>query len=114
MSQSPEYQYSELPAIELFQRLGYQYYDGCITDERGDITEIILKDRLLMTITRINPWISTSNLQKAFDKISNVQGASLMEINQKIWDLLRGPNYSVKQVTAGKEDFKPVSFIDYD
>lgn len=114
MSQSPEYQYSELPAIELFQRLGYQYYDGCITDERGDITEVILKDRLLSAITRINPWISTSNLQKAFDKITNVQGASLMEINQRMWELLRGPNYSIKQLINGKEEFRPVSFIDYE
>jgi type I restriction enzyme, R subunit len=113
MSKSPEYLYSELPAIKLFQRLGYQYYDGCITDERSDITEVILKDRLMSSITRINPWISTQNLQKAFDKITRVQGASLMEINQQIWELLRGATYTVKQVLNGKEEFKAISFIDY-
>ncbi|KIC92599.1 type I restriction endonuclease subunit R [Flavihumibacter sp. ZG627] len=113
MSHSPEYLHSELPAIELFQRLGYEYYDGCLTDERSDITEVVLKDRLMSAITRINPWISTVNLQKAFDKITSIQGASLMEINQQIWELLRGATYSVKQVVNGKEEFIPVSFIDY-
>lgn len=113
MAASPEYVYSELPAILLFQKLGYQYYDGCITDERGDITEVVLKDRLLSAIARINPWINTSNLQKAFDKITGVQGASLMEINQKVWEILRGATYSVKQAINGKEEFIPVYFIDY-
>jgi len=94
MTASPEYIYSELPAIELFKQLGYQYYDGCLTNERSDITEVVLKDRLLSAITRINPWISSANLQKAFDKITGVQGASLMEINQQIWELLRGSTYS--------------------
>jgi type I restriction enzyme, R subunit len=113
MSQSPEYKYSELPAIELLQKLGYQYYDGCIEDERIDITEIVLKDRLLQAIKRINPWINDNNLQKAYSKITSVQGASLMEINQQIWELIRGASFSVKQVIDGKEDFINVSYIDY-
>jgi len=50
MSQSPEYIHSELPAIELFQKMGYQYYDASKQDERSDITEVILKDRLLGSI----------------------------------------------------------------
>lgn len=113
MSQSPEYQYSELPAIQLFQKLGYQYYDGSITDERADITEVVLKNRLLQAIKRINPWINDSNLQKAYDKVTTVQGASLMEINQQIWELVKGDTYSVKQVINGVEEFRPVAFIDY-
>lgn len=113
MSQTPEYIYSEGPAIELFQRLGYQYYNAAKLDEREDITEVILNSRLLEAIRRINPWINDYNLHKAFEKLTSVQGASLMEINQKVWELLRGPVYMVKQVIAGKEEHRPVSFIDY-
>ncbi|HEU4470711.1 MAG TPA: type I restriction endonuclease [Flavisolibacter sp.] len=113
MSHSAEYLHSELPAIELFQRLGYQYYDGCVQDERENIAEVILKDRLLSAIARINPWINTANLQKTFDRITGLQGASLMEINQSAWELLRGATFSVKQVVNGKEEFLPVSYIDY-
>lgn len=110
---SPEYKYSELPAIELFQRLGYEYFDGCISDERNDITEVVLEQRLRAAIQRINPWVNDNNLQKAFDKITSVQGASLMEINQQIWELIKGDTFSLKQVIDGIEEFKPVSFIDY-
>ncbi|CAM1350999.1 type I restriction endonuclease subunit R [Tenacibaculum insulae] len=113
MSQSPEYIHSELPAIQLLQQLGYQYYDASKQDEREAITEVVLKNRLLAAIKRINPWINDNNLNKAFLELTTVNGASLMEINQKIWELLRGGNYVVKQVINGDEVFKPVHFIDY-
>lgn len=113
MITNPEYIYSELPAIELFQELGYQYWDGSLKDERNDITEVVLNDRLLQAIKRINPWINDNNLTKAIDKITSIQGASLMEINQQIWELIRGNTFSVKQVINEVEEFKPVSFIDY-
>ena len=113
MSQSPEYIHSELPAIQLLQQLGYQYYDASKQDEREAITEVVLKNRLLAAIKRINPWINDNNLNKAFLELTTINGASLMEINQKIWELLRGGNYVVKQVINGAEVFKPVHFIDY-
>jgi type I restriction enzyme, R subunit len=113
MTPTPEFLNSELPAIRLFQKLGYQYYDGCAQDERNDITEVVLKERLLRAIQRINPWINQNNLQKAYDAITSVSGASLMEINQKIWELIKGPTLNLKQDINGKEEFHPVSFIDY-
>jgi type I restriction enzyme, R subunit len=113
MSHSPEYLYSELPAIELFKKMGYQYYDGCMEDERVDLTEVVLTNRLLAAIKKINPWISDNNLQKAYEKITTLNGASLMEINQQAWELIKGETYSVKQVVNSKEEFRPVAFIDY-
>ncbi|MCX6235005.1 MAG: type I restriction endonuclease [Bacteroidetes bacterium] len=117
MNTSPEYIHSELPAIELFRKLRYEYYDGELTDERDNISEVILKDRLLQTIKRINTiseWeISENNVQKAFNEITNIYSASLMESNQRAWELIRGANFSVKQVINGQEEYKPVSFIDY-
>jgi len=113
MSQSPEFIHSELPAIKLFQQLGYQYFDASLHDERADITEVLLKDRLLASIKKINPWINDNNLNKAYTILTSVNGASLMEINQKVWGLIRGGTYPVKQVIDGAEIFKPVHFIDY-
>lgn len=117
MNTSPEYIHSELPAIELFKKLQYQYYDGELTDERDDITEVILKDRLLNAIKRINKsveWeISDTNAQKAYNELTSIYSASLMESNQKAWELIRGANFSVKQDINGKDEYKPVSFIDY-
>ncbi len=113
MTHSPEYIYSELPAIELFKKMGYQYYNGSQHDERDDIFEVILKDRLLDSIKRINPWINDNNLNKAYTHITSVTGASLMEINQKIWEIIKGATFTVKQLIGGTEDFHPIHFIDY-
>lgn len=113
MSQSPEYTHSELPAIQLFQQMGYQYFNASVQDERADLTEVLLKDRLVSAIKRINPWINDNNLNKAYTVLTAVNGASLMEINQKIWELIRGGTYTVKQIINGVEVFKPVHFIDY-
>ncbi len=113
MSLSPEYRHSEQPAIELFQKLGYQYFDASVHGEREEITEVIMKDRLLTSIGRTNPWINEYNLQKAYDEVTSIQAASLMEANQKVWELIRGSTLSLKQVINNKEEFRPVSFIDY-
>ena len=113
MNKSPEYIHSELPAIKMFQELGYQYFDASLQDERSDITEVVLKDRLMNAIKRINPWINDNNLHKAFTEVTSVNGASLMEINQKIWELIRGGTFTVKQLVNGAEEFKGVHFIDY-
>lgn len=113
MNQSPEYIHSELPAIKLFQQMGYQYFDANQLDERADITEVVLKDRLLAAIKRLNIWINDNNLNKAYNEITTVNGASLMEINEKVWELIRGGTFSVKQTIDGVEEFKVVHFIDY-
>lgn len=113
MNNSPEYIHSELPAIQLFQQMGYQYFNASVQDERADFTEVLLKDRLLSSIKRINPWINDNNLNKAYTVLTAVNGASLMEINQKIWELIRGGTHTVKQIIEGVEVFKPVHFIDY-
>lgn len=112
MNHSPEYLHSELPAIKLFQEIGYEYYDGANQDERDDITQVILESRLKSAIKRINPWIDDNNIHKAFTDLTSVNGASLMEINEKIWHLIReGKTY--KQDIDGIEEFRPVKFIDY-
>jgi type I restriction enzyme R subunit len=113
MSNTLEFTYSEQPALDLFQRMGYGYYDASIQDERKDITEVVLKERLLKSIKRINPWISDLNLQMAYNELTGLQAASLMEANQKVWELVRGSKLSLKQVIDGKEEFRPVWFIDY-
>lgn len=110
---SPEYIHSELPAIKLLQQMGYQYFDASKQDERNDITEVLLKGRLLEAIKRINPWINENNLNKAYNELTTINGASLMEVNQKIWELIRGGNFTVKQVINGIEEYHPVHYIDY-
>ncbi|MGH1338929.1 MAG: type I restriction endonuclease subunit R [Aureispira sp.] len=111
---SPEYTYSELPAIELFQALGYQYYNANKEDERNSLHEVLLKERLEQALKRLNPWLNASNLNKAVEQVTLVTGTSLMEINQTIWNLIRGAVFTVKQVINGEEGFHVVRYLEYE
>lgn len=113
MNLTPEFIYSEQPAIVLFQQMGYGYHDAAVHDERSDITQVVLKERLLAAIQRINPWIDEANLSKAYTELTGIQAASLMEANQKAWELIRGSKLTLRQVTDGKEEYRPVWYIDY-
>ena len=55
MRNTPEDTHSEQPAIQLFQKMGYEYYNAQKQDEREDITEIVLKDRLRAAIPKAQP-----------------------------------------------------------
>ena len=113
-SHTPEYLQSELPAIQLFQDLGYDYLDGSTHDERASINEVILEDRLKSAIKRINPWLNENNVKNAFKEITSVASASLMEANEFIHKLLSCQEYTPKQIIDGKETYKGVSFIDFE
>ena len=87
-----EYTHSERPAIELFQKLGYDYLDA-----KGEMYEVVLKERPEASLLRLNPWLNENNLQKVTKKILSVNGSTLMEINAQIHQLIAGSNpYQIK------------------
>ena len=87
MNQTPEYLYSELPAIELFTKLGFDYFDASTLDIRESISEVILEDRLRSSLLKINPWLESNSLERVVRKIKNIQATTLMEANQIVFDL---------------------------
>lgn len=112
---TPEYLTSEKPAIEIFQSLGYEYFDASVSDPRESINEVVLKDRLLNSIKKLNPWINENNLNKCCKKLTSILASSLMEANQYIYKLITGNNsdFSVNQVIDGREQSKTPVFIDF-
>ena len=103
-----EYLQSELPAIELFQKLGYEYFDA-----KSEMYEVVLQERLETSLKRINPWLNENNLQKVVRKIMGVNGSSLMEINSEIHQLItKADSLSLKPTP--EEHPIPVKFIDFD
>jgi type I restriction enzyme, R subunit len=112
--ESPEYLQSELPAINLFKKLGYDYFNGKDSDNRESINEVVLKDRLEAALRKLNPWINENNLKNAIKHITSIQGSSLMEINENIHEYLSSRKFTVKQVVEGREQHKGVSFIDFE
>jgi len=113
-NQTPEYIQSELPAIQLFQALGYKSLDGSTQDERTSISEVILESRLKDAIKRINPWLNKNNINNAFKEITSVLATSTMEANERIHKLLSTQEYTPKQVIDCKETYRGVSYIDFE
>ena len=110
---SPEYLQSELPAIKLFEKLGYTYLNGANNDERSSINDVILEDRLKDAIKRINPWLTENNVNNAFKEITSVSATSFIEANEQIHKLISTQEYTPKQIIDGKETYKGVSYIDF-
>ena len=103
-----EYLQSEQPAIELFKKLGYKYFNA-----KGKMYEVVLQERLEASLKRINPWLDENNLQKVLRKVLAVDGSSLMEINSQIHKLItRADALSLKPTP--QEHPKAVKFIDYE
>lgn len=86
MSNQPEYELSEKPAIDLLQQLGYQYYDASTNaDERESINEILLIDRLEKSIKKLNPWLEDQQIPLAAREIGISAYGSLIDANEWVW-----------------------------
>ncbi|RBL89145.1 type I restriction endonuclease subunit R [Chitinophaga flava] len=113
MSNSPEFHYSELPAIELLQTLGYHLMSAAEIKEEMNSTNLLLINRLKAALQRINPDLDELNISKAVDAISSITGSSLMDANQKSWELISRAELTLPQVINGKEEYVGVRYIDY-
>ena len=109
----------ELQSIEWFKDLGYQYvcgYDIAVdgeTPERTDYRSVVLKDRLLSALTRINPDIPKSAIDTALSQLMNPNIPALMSSNRQVhsW-LTKGVKitYQEGNETVGKQ----LKVIDFD
>ena len=113
MSQTPEYLYSELPAIELFKKLGFSYFDASVADTRESINEVILEDRLRQSLLKINPWLQDNTLEKVVRKLKNIQASTLMEANQIVFDFITKKD-SITEKPTPEAKPQPVFIIDYE
>ncbi|WP_298691169.1 type I restriction endonuclease subunit R [uncultured Sulfuricurvum sp.] len=113
MSQmTPEYLQSELPALELFQKLGYDYIDASIDDSRSSISDVLLLDRLGSALQKINPWLSGNVLEKVIRNITTISASSLMEANQRAFELITKSDAITEKPTPDSKP-QPVFLIDY-
>ncbi|CUH60900.1 type I restriction endonuclease subunit R [Thalassobacter stenotrophicus] len=80
----------EQQSIEWFKDLGYTYVCGYDiapdgeTPERHDYRSVILKDRLLSALTRINPDIPKSAINTALAQLVNPNIPALMSANRQV------------------------------
>ena len=113
----------EKPAVDyIIEKLRYKFVHGKeLTPERGErdsLTEVVMKERLERSIKRLNPWIDGLNINKAVRFLSRPEnlGASLLEVNEKIYNALVNLDFTVDQDIYGNGQKKQqtVKFIDWD
>ena len=81
--------------IDWLKDSGYEYfhsdelsYDGAY-QERVKFSEVVLKPRLLKSITDLNPNVDNENVLKAVDKLANYRSQSIVDGNKEIYDWIR-------------------------
>jgi type I restriction enzyme R subunit len=80
---------AELPAVELLQRLGYAYVaPDAIEADRGSLKDAVATKRLAVALKKLNPWLNDDNVNKAVRAVANVQAASVIEANEKLYTTL--------------------------
>ena len=109
----------ELQSIEWFKDLGYQYvcgYDIAVdgeTPERTDYRSVVLKDRLLSALTRINPDIPKAGIDTALSELMNPNNPNLMSANRQVHSWLT-KGIKVIYHEDDQEIGKQLKVIDFD
>lgn len=109
----------EQQCIEWFKDLGYKYVCGYDiasdgeTPERTDYRSVILKDRLLSALKRINPDIPKSAIDTALSQLANPNIPALMSANRQVhsW-LTKGVKVTFHE--GNQEVGRQLKVIDFD
>ena len=94
----------EQAALEWFEELGYENVfgpdlapDGVFSERKG-FDEVILYDRVLESMERVNPNLSNDVIKEAIRQISLLSNPSLLRLNQTFYQwLIHGIDVSVRQ-----------------
>lgn len=101
----------ELYAIELFEQLGYAYMYA--PDLERNYEEVLLKERLLGALEKINPSLHVSALQDAIKQLERIKSSELLRDNETFHKLLvEGVKVDVQRegITRGEI----VHLVDFD
>lgn len=114
---------SQVPAIEVLQRLGYQYLSPDEAERmRGNLYNVILKDVLEGKLKNINSYefkgkkynFSNSSIQQAIRDIDENLTNGLVKANEAIYEtLLHGRSYTEFLPDGSKKSFT-IQFIDWE
>lgn len=118
-----ERQASQIPAIELFQSMGYIYIspEDC-EKQRGSKYHVLLKDILRGQLRKLNRYtyagaeneFSAANIERAMDELDEPLIDGLVRTSEKIYDaLLLGKSYP-ETVGGGKSLSFNLKYIDWD
>ena len=115
---SPSYQpdeltYAENPARDLLVALGWTYVSReDLAEERANEREVILKDRLIAALMRLNEWMTVEQAQRVIFNLEHVDETGMLR-NQRIHEYLSyGMPLTVER--DGRQETPTVRFFDFD
>ncbi len=115
MPNSRELNMVEKEILKDLQKMGYEVRDATdddLADERENLKEVVLQDRLKQAIKRINPWISNRNIGKAVNDLKKIKLTDPMQINKAVHKKLVQHTTVTQDLGEGRKK-QTVKFIDY-
>lgn len=76
----------ELMAIEFFENLGYTHLYGPDLEDRNP-SEVLLKDKLLNALEKINPSLPYSAIKDAMKQLEQIKSSELLSDNESFHKL---------------------------
>lgn len=114
---------SQKPAIELLQKMGYEYISPEETlRQRENLTSaVLLQETLLEQLRKINTFdykgkeyaFSEGNLQEAVQALKSVQEENLVSTNKEVYDLLTLGKSLTENIGGDRKSYT-VHFIDWE
>ena len=107
----------EQAAIEWFEELGYELVFGPDIAPDGDFAErksfdeVILKERLIESMEKINPSLDRESIEEAVRQLSLLSNPSLLSLNQSFYHwLVHGIDVSIRQLDGSFKTEKAYLF----
>lgn len=116
-SQLTESYLVEQASINWFKEIGYEHvYGGYITpdnNERESYKDVILKNRFIKAIKKINPWIKEEQIEDVYKKVKHLNHPDFLVKGKIFYDfLVKGVKISFLE--NGKEKVEIVKLIDFE
>lgn len=117
-----EYNDSQKPALELLQKMGWQYLSKEeVFKARGGIyTNVLLDDVLETQLSKINAFhykgesytFSTGSIQGAINALKNIPNEGLVQTNERVYDLIT-LGKSFNETVQGDRKAYTIHYIDW-
>jgi type I restriction enzyme, R subunit len=118
-----EYNDSQLPAIQLLQKMGWQYIspEDSILQRDGLFSNVLLENILAERLSSINSFeykgdeykFSQSNIQSAINALKNItEEGSIVNTNERVYDLIT-LGKSFEEVVQGDKKAFSLKYIDW-
>ncbi|MDP1822765.1 MAG: type I restriction endonuclease subunit R [Archangium sp.] len=105
---------AEAPAAKLLSAIGYAFVHADLLEaERESLRVPVLSVRLAAALGRLNPWLSSENLQRAMRLITSVASTSLIEVSEKLHTSITHGIALEQDVGDGKKG-QTIRFVDFD